>query len=191
MINITCNAQKHFLKLLANQKKGSQIRIFVNNPGTITAECGISYCLPNTVKKNDVKFQFKSFCVFVDQISLPFLKNAEVDLIQNQLETQLTLNAPYVKIYTIDNNAPLIERVQYAIQLEINPQLLNHGGSISLIEITKENFAILQFNGGCNGCAMANVTLKEGVEKKLLLKFPELRGIRDVTEHKHGQHSYY
>ncbi|MDP1051854.1 NifU family protein, partial [Klebsiella quasipneumoniae] len=51
--------------------------------------------------------------------------------------------------------------------------------------------AILQFGGGCNGCSMVDVTLKEGIEKQLLNECPELKGVRDLTEHQRGEHSYY
>ena len=59
------------------------------------------------------------------------------------------------------------------------------------MEITDEGYAILQFGGGCNGCSMVDVTLKEGIEKQLLNEFPELAGVRDLTEHQRGEHSYY
>ena len=59
------------------------------------------------------------------------------------------------------------------------------------MEITDEGYAILQFGGGCNGCSMVDVTLKEGIEKQLLNEFPELKGVRDLTEHQRGEHSYY
>lgn len=57
--------------------------------------------------------------------------------------------------------------------------------------MTEEGRVVLQFGGGCNGCAMVNVTLKEGIEKELLAHFPELTGVQDVTEHQAGEHSYY
>ena len=60
---------------------------------------------------------------------------------------------------------PLIERVEYVIQTQINPQLASHGGKITLIEITDDGYAVLQFGGGCNGCSMVDVTLKDGVEQ--------------------------
>ncbi|MGR5823483.1 NifU family protein, partial [Escherichia coli] len=65
------------------------------------------------------------------------------------------------------------------------------GGRVSLMEITEDGYAILQSGGGCNGCSMVDVTLKEGIEKQLLNDFPELKGVRDLTEHQRGEHSYY
>lgn len=92
----------------------------------------------------------------------------------------------------VDADAPLIERVEYVLQSQINPQLAGHGGRVSLMEITEDGYAILQFGGGCNGCSMIDVTLKDGIEKELLNLFPnELKGVKDLTEHQRGEHSYY
>lgn len=82
----------------------------------------------------------------------------------------------------VADDAPLMERVEYMLQSQINPQLAGHGGRVSLMEITEDGYAILQFGGGCNGCSMVDVTLKEGIEKQLLNEFPELKGVRDLTE---------
>ncbi len=68
-----------------------------------------------------------------------------------------------------------MERVEYMLQSQINRQLAGHGGRVSLMEITEDGYAILQFGGGCNGCSMVDVTLKEGIEKQLLNEFPELK----------------
>lgn len=72
----------------------------------------------------------------------------------------------------VSDDAPMVERVEYLLQAQINPQLAGHGGRVSLMEITDEGYAILQFGGGCNGCSMIDVTLKDGIEKELLAAFP-------------------
>ena len=191
MIRITEAAQEHFAKLLANQEPGTQIRVFVINPGTPNAECGVSYCPPDAVEANDRKLDFEQLSAYVDEISAPFLEDAEIDFVTDQLGSQLTLKAPNAKMRKVADDAPLIERVEYILQSQINPQLAGHGGRVSLMEITDEGYAILQFGGGCNGCSMVDYTLKEGIEKELLQRFPELKGVRDLTEHQHGDHSYY
>ena len=74
---------------------------------------------------------------------------------------------------------------------QINP-VAGHGGNVMISEITDDGVAILQFGGGCNGCSMVDVTLKDGIEKQLLESFPgELNGVRDITDHMRGEHSYY
>lgn len=190
MIRITDAAQEHFAKLLVNQDEGTQIRVFVINPGTPTAECGVSYCPPDAVESTDTELKFEKLSAYVDALSTPYLDDAEIDFVTDQLGSQLTLKAPNAKMRKVDDTAPLMERVEYVLQSQINPQLAGHGGRVTLMEITDDGLAILQFGGGCNGCSMVDVTLKEGIEKELLQKFPELKGVRDLTEHQPGDHSY-
>lgn len=191
-IKISDAAQAHFRKLLESQEEDTNIRIFVVNPGTPNAECGVSYCPPSNVEENDTELKFNGFSAFIDSVSYPFLEEAEIDYVTEELGTQLTLKAPNAKMRKVADDAPLIERVDYVIQTQINPQLAGHGGRITLIEITDDGYAVLQFGGGCNGCSMVDVTLKDGVEKQLVEMFDgELKGARDVTEHQRGEHSYY
>ena len=191
-IDISDAAQAHFRKLLDTQEEGTNIRIFVVNPGTPNAECGVSYCPPNAVEESDIEMKYNTFSAFIDEVSLPFLEEAEIDYVTEELGAQLTLKAPNAKMRKVADDAPLIERVEYVIQTQINPQLANHGGRITLIEITEDGYAVLQFGGGCNGCSMVDVTLKDGVEKQLVSLFPnELKGAKDITEHQRGEHSYY
>ncbi len=191
-IIITENAQAHFGKLLEQQAEGTNIRVFVVNPGTQSAECGVSYCPPEAVEETDTKIDFELFSAFLDETSLPFLEDAEIDFVSDKMGSQLTLKAPNAKVRQVSDDATLIERVDYIIQTEVNPQLAGHGGNVRVVEITDEGLAILQFGGGCNGCSMVDVTLKEGIEKQLLALFEgELTGVRDVTEHARGEHSYY
>ncbi|OOH88456.1 Fe-S biogenesis protein NfuA [Pasteurellaceae bacterium 15-036681] len=191
-ITISQPAQEHFRRLLDQQDEGTNIRIFVVNPGTPSAECGVSYCPPNAVEATDTEVKFDLFSAFVDEISLPFLEEAEIDYVTDPMGSQLTLKAPNAKMRKVADDAPFIERLDYVIQTQVNPQLASHGGRVTLIEVTEDKYAILQFGGGCNGCSMVDVTLKEGIEKQLLAMFPEeLAGVKDATEHQPGEHSYY
>lgn len=192
MITISEEAQAHFVKLLDKQQSGTNIRVFVVNPGTSSAECGVSYCPPDAVEDNDIRLNFTGFDAVVDAESAPFLEEAEIDFVTDQMGSQLTLKAPNAKARKVADDAPLVERVNYLIQSEINPQLASHGGQVMLAEITEDGYAVLQFGGGCNGCSMVDVTLKNGIEKQMLEQFAgELSGVRDATEHEAGEHSYY
>jgi Fe/S biogenesis protein NfuA len=192
MISISESAQAHFVKLLEKQASGTNIRVFVVNPGTASAECGVSYCPPDAVEATDLTVPFNGFDAIIDADSKPFLVDAEIDFVTDQMGSQLTLKAPNAKVRKVSDNAPLKERVQYVIDAEINPQLANHGGRVSVVELTDSGVAVLQFGGGCNGCSQVDLTLKEGIEKELLNRFHgELTGVRDVTDHQRGEHSYY
>ncbi|MDN3679543.1 Fe-S biogenesis protein NfuA [Vibrio tapetis subsp. quintayensis] len=191
-IIVTENAQVHFSKLLEQQPEGTNIRVFVVNPGTPNAECGVSYCPPEAVEASDTEYPFSAFSAYVDELSLPFLEDAEIDYVTDKMGAQLTLKAPNAKMKKVSDDASLVERVEYAIQTQVNPQLAGHGGHVSLVEITEDGIAIVAFGGGCNGCSMVDVTLKEGIEKELLNQFVgELSAVRDATEHDRGEHSYY
>ena len=192
MIHISEAAQAHFVKLLEKQAAGTNIRVFVVNPGTASAECGVSYCPADAVEATDLRVTFTGFDAVIDADSKPFLVDAEIDFVTDQMGSQLTLKAPNAKVRKVSDNAPLKDRVQYVIDAEINPQLANHGGRVSVVELTNDGVAILQFGGGCNGCSQVDLTLKEGIEKELLNRFSgELSGVRDVTDHQRGEHSYY
>ncbi|GAB2639026.1 Fe-S biogenesis protein NfuA [Vibrio panuliri] len=191
-ITISQSAQEHFAKLLAQQPEGTNIRVFVVNPGTQNAECGVSYCPPEAVEATDTELKFEVLSAYVDELSLPFLEDAEIDYVTDKMGSQLTLKAPNAKMRKVADDAPLVERVEYVIQTQVNPQLAGHGGHVSLMEITEDGIAIVAFGGGCNGCSMVDVTLKEGIEKELLQQFEgELTAVRDATEHDRGEHSYY
>lgn len=127
MIRISDAAQAHFAKLLANQEEGTQIRVFVINPGTPNAECGVSYCPPDAVEATDTALKFDLLTAYVDELSAPYLEDAEIDFVTDQLGSQLTLKAPNAKMRKVADDAPLMERVEYMLQSQINPQLAGHG----------------------------------------------------------------
>lgn len=192
MITISDAAQQHFVKLLDTQAPNTRIRVFVVNPGTRSAECGVSYCPEESVEADDIVLPFSGFEAVVDKESEPFLEEAEIDFVTDQMGSQLTLKAPNAKARKVADDAPLRERVQYFIESEVNPGLANHGGNVQIVEITEDGVVVLQFGGGCNGCSMVDVTLKEGIEKQMLQQFEgEIIGVKDMTEHEAGEHSYY
>ncbi len=192
LVTISESAQAHFAKLLESQDSGTQIRIFVVNPGTPNAECGVSYCPADAIEEKDIIVEFDAFNAVVDPESEPYLEDASIDFVTDQMGSQLTLKAPNAKMRKVSENAPLRERIEYVLVSTINPQLANHGGKVSLVELTEDGIAVLEFGGGCNGCSMVDVTLKEGIEKQLIEQFEgELTGVKDVTEHQAGAHSYY
>lgn len=191
-ITITESAQEHFAKLLAQQPDGTNIRVFVVNPGTQNAECGVSYCPADAVEATDTEIPYSAFSAFIDEISLPFLEDALIDYVTDKMGSQLTLKAPNAKMRKVADDAPLMARLEYAIQTQVNPQLAGHGGHVQLVDITEDGVALIQFGGGCNGCSMVDVTLKEGIEKELLAQFEgEISAVRDATEHNRGDHSFY
>jgi Fe/S biogenesis protein NfuA len=191
-ITITEAAHDYLADLLEKQNtKGIGIRVFITQPGTPYAETCIAYCKPGEEKPDDIAIALKSFTAWIDGVSEPFLEDALVDYATDRMGGQLTIKAPNAKVPMVNEDSPLNERINYYLQTEINPGLASHGGQVTLIDVVEEGVAVLQFGGGCQGCGQADVTLKEGIEKTLLERIPELKGVRDVTDHTNRENAYY
>jgi len=80
--------------------------------------------------------------------------------------------------------------VQRLLDDEINPAVASHGGYISLVDV-REDVVYIRLEGGCQGCGMADVTLKQGVETAILRELPDIVAVRDVTDHAGGTNPYY
>lgn len=191
-ITITDAAHDYLADLLEKQNTtGIGIRVFITQPGTPYAETCIAYCKPGEEKPDDVAVALQRFTAWIDSVSEPFLEDALVDYATDRMGGQLTIKAPNAKVPMVNADSPLNERINYYLQTEINPGLASHGGQVTLIDVVDEGVAVLQFGGGCQGCGQADVTLKEGIEKTLLERIPELKGVRDVTDHTNRENAYY
>jgi Fe/S biogenesis protein NfuA len=191
MITITESAQEYLVELLSKQDDALGVRVFINQPGTSRAETCIAYCREGDLQENDEKKVYDKFTAWFDGRSLPFLEDALVDYAKDRMGGQLTIKAPNAKMPRVDENSPLEDRVNYVLYNEVNPALAAHGGEVSLVEITEDQFAVLQFGGGCQGCSAVDQTLKGGVEKTLLEQVPQLQGVRDMTDHTDKSQAYY
>lgn len=191
-INITPAAQDYLADLLEKQNvTGIGIRVFITQPGTPYAETCIAYCKPGEEKPDDIAIALERFTAWIDGVSEPFLEDALVDYATDRMGGQLTIKAPNAKVPMVNEDSPLNERINYYLQTEINPGLASHGGQVTLIDVVEEGIAVLQFGGGCQGCGQADVTLREGIEKTLLTRIPELKGVRDITDHSNRDNAYY
>ena len=136
-------------------------------------------------------FRSEGFKAYIDEPSIPFLEEAVVDYSKDAMGGQLTIKAPNSRLPKITDESSLPDRINYVLYNEINPGLAAHGGNVTLEELYDENIAVLRFGGGCQGCGMVDVTLKEGVEKTLLQQIPQLKEVRDVTDHSQRENAYF
>src|SRR5262245_49593482 len=94
-----------------------------------------------------------------------------------------------------DDMEPLEEqeikkKVQAILDEMINPAIAGHGGWGVLLDV-KDNLAYLVLGGGCQGCGMVNVTLKQGIEATLREEIPQIAGVIDQTDHAGGTNPFY
>lgn len=193
-LTITESAQDYLADLLAGQDDDVLgIRLFVNQPGTPKAETCIAYCRQDDIDDEDVIVEYEKFTARFESRSVPFLEDAHVDYAKDRMGGQLTIKAPNAKLPKVSDDSPIEDKVNYVLYNEVNPSLASHGGEVSLEQVVEEDggsVAILRFGGGCQGCSMVDLTLKEGVEKSLLQQVPELTAVRDVTDHTDTSHAY-
>ncbi|HXM39175.1 MAG TPA: NifU family protein [Gemmatimonadales bacterium] len=89
----------------------------------------------------------------------------------------------------VDDDA-LYERVAKLFDEQVNPMVARHGGRVELIDV-QDAVVMLRMGGGCQGCGMADVTLRQGIEGMLAQFIPEVRGIVDITDHTSGANPYF
>jgi len=83
----------------------------------------------------------------------------------------------------------LYGRVADLFEAEINPAIARHGGFVELVDV-QDGVVMLRMGGGCQGCGMADVTLRQGIEVALRERVPEVAGIVDITDHSAGTNPY-
>ncbi|PYP17450.1 MAG: thioredoxin [Gemmatimonadetes bacterium] len=84
----------------------------------------------------------------------------------------------------------LYEQVARVFDEQVNPMVARHGGHVELIDV-QEAVVMLRMGGGCQGCGMADVTLRQGIEGMLAQFVPQVRGIVDITDHTSGANPYF
>ncbi|MBD3648722.1 MAG: NifU family protein, partial [Pseudomonadales bacterium] len=131
------------------------------------------------------------FFACIDKRVKKVLNDAVVDLADDRMGGQRTIEAPNSKVPQVSDDSPLEDKVNYILHSQVKPSLAAHGGMVTLVEMVDESVAVLQFGGGCQGCGMVDVTLKNGVEKALLDQLPELTAVRDVTDHSYTENAYF
>jgi Fe/S biogenesis protein NfuA len=97
---------------------------------------------------------------------------------------------PTISAPTGDLEGPLVDRVQQVLKEQVNPAIASHGGGAELVSVDGA-IAYLRLYGGCQGCGLAQVTLKQGIERIILDSIPELTQVVDVTDHASGDDPYY
>jgi Fe/S biogenesis protein NfuA len=190
MLEITNTALEHFKGLLADEAKGTGIRLYVQDPGTLSADLMICYCQPGQSSDTDEVFAHGDISFYVEKTSLSYLKDASIDYVTEELTGELQVKAPNLKPKQPKGDLSLHEQIKYYLDHEINPNLAAHKGNVSLVDVVAGKVR-LTFSGGCQGCNMAQVTLKQYIDKSLKTKFSAISEVIDITNHSDGKDPYY
>jgi Fe/S biogenesis protein NfuA len=191
MIQISESAQSHFRRLIEREAlPGLGVRLSALHPGTPRADVRLEFAEPGDLQGDEWAVDCEGFTLWLDAGTAHYLDGAEIDYTQQATGGQLQIRAPKIKGEAPADSASLVERVRWVVEHEVNPQLAQHKGHVSVQEVTADGIVILNFGGGCHGCGMADVTLKQGIEKTLMEKVPGVTAVRDATDHASGSAPY-
>ena len=117
--------------------------------------------------------------------------------IRSSIESLLCHYVPEVRSVVLardnhdgDNSTSVEMQVQRVLDAQINPAVRAHGGEIHLVSVNA-NIVTIRFDGRCQGCAMANVTLRQGVEVMITEQVPTVVSVTDATDHPAGTNPYF
>ncbi len=189
MLTITTLAVTKIKEAIDNYSKPVVgIRAIAQARSPFQISYGLAFVDDETINKNDKITDVGDIKVYIESDQEHYFEEVTLDYEDGLSGTGFKFtNLPRVpKKYL----GTLAEKVVKVIDEEINPGIASHGGFVSLVDI-KDNDVVIQMGGGCQGCGMANVTLKDGIEVALKNAIPEIGAIYDVTDHADGKNPYY
>ncbi len=144
----------------------------------------------------DIVQRFTNFDFLFEPSVSEKIQGAKVDFDEGRYSAGF--NIEYPRGSSLPNEAkpgkkwddPIAQKVQTVIDEYINPGVAGHGGWVALLDV-KEQAAHVEMGGGCQGCGLAAVTLRQGVEQAILQAVPEISVVVDQTAHEHGENPYY
>ena len=184
LLTVTSAALKKIdaVRKSAGNPKG-HLRIGIKGRRGATFEYEFVLVGPVGQQPDDVAIDYPGLRVLVDPKSVELLRGATVDV------------DPTGESIDIANpnegwKDALAQRAQQVLDSEINPGVQMHGGLVTLLEV-KDGAAYIEMGGGCQGCGMKDVTLRQGIEGAFKRRVPEITQIIDTTDHAAGTNPYY
>jgi Fe/S biogenesis protein NfuA len=134
------------------------------------------------------------FTVLVKTADAPILEDATVDYVERVNESGFEVRPARARRQGPKGpggipTGPIADRVRNILETQVNPAIAAHGGMISLVDVDNTDVYV-EMSGGCQGCALSRMTLKQGVERMLREAVPELTAVHDVTDHASGDNPY-
>lgn len=191
MLTFTDHAREMVLAFM-NQGEGELEALRIGVEGSPVAPHLELTLVSRTDRRDDEReVDLGDFAVLVAESSLDRLEGATVDFVERVNESGFEVRPrPGGGLAVATASGPLAERVREVLDRQVNPTIASHGGEISLVGM-QDTEIYLEMSGGCQGCAMSRMTLRQGVERMLREAVPEITAVHDVTDHASGQNPYF
>jgi len=191
MIKFTDRARERVLAFIEQEASPVALRVAVKATSPLAPEYELSLVDEWDEQPEDTVVDADGFKVYVDAESAGMLEGATVDWVESVHGGGFNVENPNIK--PIGSEAPsgeLAQRVAQVIEARINPAVASHGGRVSLVDV-RDKTVFVELQGGCQGCGMARVTLKQGIERLIKEMIPEVADVIDITDHTLGRNPYY
>jgi len=197
-LRITDEARIRILGALEQQEPAkTALRLEATTNGTAEFVYGMRLVGDDDRRPDDVVVESNGVTVLSDPGSARNLEGVTIDYEEGVLRNGFSFDNPNKpKIPELgegpraDLSGPTAEKVERLINTEINSAVAAHGGVVHFVGV-KDNRAYLKFGGGCHGCGMVDVTLKQGIESRIKELVPEIQEVVDVTDHSAGENPFY
>ena len=188
MITFTDTAKEKVREYMDQSEQESVgLRVMAQRFGRRNFQYQLSLVEKGQTFDKDLSVDMGQFTVFVDPASAELLEGTTVDFVSEMDGAGFRFDNPQSEVHWED---PLAQKVQEVIDERILPSLRGHGGWVDLVEI-KGDTAVIEFGGGCQGCGMSEVTLKDGIEAAITEAVPEIAHVVDNTDHAAGSNPYH
>ncbi len=191
MLTFTDRAREMVLTFL-EQSEGEldALRIHAEGGSPVAPAFELTLIAPDERSPGDVQFDGGGFAVVVDPDTAGRIEGATVDFVERVNETGFEVTRPRGEPERAVPTGPIADRVQQILDQQVNPAVASHGGQILLVDV-KDTEVFMEMTGGCQGCAMSRMTLRQGVERMIRQAVPEVTMIHDVTDHTSGDNPYF
>ena len=185
-LTITPAAKDQILAAISEEdRKGLGLRVAISGRGPTGFRYSLDLVATGENLPDDLVLDHGEFKVFVDKKSAPKLDGSTIDFVMRLQESGFKFDNP--NSMWSDQRA---QSVQETIDKRINPSIAAHGGYVTLLDV-RDDVAYISFGGGCQGCGMVDVTLKQGIEVRIREMVPAITHIVDSTDHAGGRNPYY
>jgi Fe/S biogenesis protein NfuA len=191
VVTFTDGAKAHVVAFLAEESEPLAVRIEVLDSSPLAPQYDLALIEESEKETGDQIYEQGGFEVVVPRSSVDLLKGATVDWVESMQGSGFKVENPnIVPIGQGLADGPLADRVKQVIDMQVNPAIASHGGSVGLVEV-REDVVYLEMMGGCQGCGMAAATLAQGIRRIIMENVPDVKDIVDVTNHEAGVNPYY
>ncbi len=170
------------------------LRVAVTGTRGVEYTYDLSFEERSEAAEDDVMYDQGDLVVMIPADSVDALWGATLDLPSSEGQGGLVIRNPNrpdpLANMDIELTGTVTERITQLLDQQVNPALAAHGGFASLIEV-QGSTAIVTMGGGCQGCAVSAVTLREGIQKAILENVPEITEVVDSTDHDAGENPFY